>query len=395
MRSSSRPLSGLICLLKAAIFTREYPPEVYGGAGVHVEYLARELAALIDVEVRCFGADRQGALAFRPWAAVKPGGSALETLSVDLAMAADVDAALAHSHTWYANMAGHVTKLLHAIPHVLTTHSLEPSRPWKEEQLGGGGYALSSWCERTAIEAADAVIAVSTAMREDVLRLYPAVAPERIHVIHNGIDATEYAPDHGVDVLEAYGVDPARPVVLFVGRITRQKGVTQLLEAALGFDPAAQLVLCAGAADTEELLHEVEAGVELLRSRRDGVLWIDQMLLKREVIQLLTHATVFCVPSVYEPMGIVNLEAMACETAVVASRVGGIPDVVVDGDTGYLVDLGEGFPDAFARRVNELLADPERSRAFGEAGRRRVLDRFTWTAVARTTADLYDELVRG
>jgi starch synthase len=379
--------------VKAAIFTREYPPDVYGGAGVHVEYLARELRELIDVEVRAFGADRDGARGFAPWEAAKPGGSALETLSVDLAMAADVDAQVAHSHTWYANMGGHLAKLLHGIPHVLTTHSLEPSRPWKEEQLGAGGYALSSWCEKTAIEAADAVIAVSAAMREDVQRFYPAVDPERIHVIHNGIDPDEYAPDHGTDVLEAYGVDPARPIVLFVGRITRQKGVTLLLEAALEFDPAAQLVLCAGAADTEELLHEVEAGVERLRERRDGVFWIEKMLEKREVIQLLTHATVFCVPSVYEPMGIVNLEAMACETAVVASRVGGIPDVVVDGETGYLVELGDSFPGAFAVRVNELLHDPESARGFGLAGRQRVLEHFTWRAVAENTARLYERLL--
>ena len=378
--------------MKAAIFTREYPPEVYGGAGVHVEYLARELGELIDVEVRCFGRDRPGALAFRPWGAVHPGGSALETLSVDLAMAADVDATVAHSHTWYANMAGHLAKLLHGIPHVLTTHSLEPSRPWKEEQLGYGGYALSSWCERTAIEAADAVIAVSNAMREDVRRFYPDVDPGRIHVIHNGIDPVEYSPDRDTDVLAEYGVDPGRPIVLFVGRITRQKGVTLLLEAALEFDPAAQLVLCAGAADTDELLQEVEAGVELLRARRDGVFWIEKMLEKREVIQLLTHATVFCVPSVYEPMGIVNLESMACETAVVASKVGGIPDVVVDGETGYLVPLGERFPHEFAERVNELLHDPAKAQAMGEAGRRRVLEHFTWQGVAGQTAELYERL---
>jgi starch synthase len=379
--------------VKAAIFTREYPPEVYGGAGVHVEYLARELGDLVDVEVRCFGRDRPGALAFRAWDAVKPGGPALETLSVDLTMAAEVDAAVAHSHTWYANMAGHLAKLLHGIPHVLTTHSLEPSRPWKQEQLGAGGYALSSWCERTAIEAADAVIAVSTAMRDDVQRFYPAVDADRIHVIHNGIDPGEYAPDRGIDALETYGVDPKRPIVLFVGRITRQKGVTQLLEAALGFDPAAQLVLCAGAADTEDLLREVEAGVERLRAQRDGVFWIEKMLEKREVIQLLTHATVFCVPSVYEPMGIVNLEAMACETAVVASRVGGIPDVVVEGETGYLVELGDAFPHEFAGRVNELLNDPERAQRFGLAGRQRVLEHFTWRAVAERTARLYQQLV--
>jgi starch synthase len=380
--------------VKVALLTREYPPEVYGGAGVHVEYLARELRKRIEVDVRCFGEDREGARAFRPWEAAAPGGSALETVSVDLAMAADLDGAqLVHSHTWYANLAGHLAKLLHGVPHVLSTHSLEPSRPWKTEQLGGGGYALSSWCERTGIEGADAVIAVSSAMRDDVQRYYPAVAPERIDVIHNGIDPEEYTPDPGTEALERYGVDPDRPIVLFVGRITRQKGVTLLLEAALEFDPAAQLVLCAGAADTEELLREVEQGVERLHERRDGVIWVDRMLEKREVIQLLTHASVSCVPSIYEPMGIVNLEAMACETAVVASRVGGIPDVVVDGETGFLVPLGNGYAEAFAGRVNTLLGDPARADAMGEAGRQRVLERFTWSAVAERTIELYQRLL--
>ena len=380
--------------MKVALLTREYPPEIYGGAGVHVEYLAKELARLVDVEVLCFGRDWPGARAFRPWEAAAPGGSALETVSVDVAMAADLDGAqLVHSHTWYANLAGHLAKLLHGVPHVLSTHSLEPSRTWKQEQLGAGGYALSSWCERTGIESADAVIAVSAAMRNDVLRYYPVVEPARIEVIYNGIDSDEYAPDPGTDVLERYGVDPGRPIVLFVGRITRQKGVTQLLEAALEFDPAAQLVLCAGAADTQELLREVEQGVTRLRERRDSVIWIEKMLEKPEVIQLLTHATVFCVPSVYEPLGIVNLEAMACETAVVASAVGGIPEVVVEGETGLLVELGDEFPHAFAARVNELLADPERARQLGLAGRRRVLEHFTWSAVAARTLELYRRLL--
>ncbi len=381
--------------MKVALLTREYPPEVYGGAGVHVEYLARELGKLIEVEVLCFGADRPGARAFRPWEAAKPGGSALETISVDVAMAADIGRAqLVHSHTWYANLAGHLAKLLHGVPHVMSTHSLEPSRPWKTEQLGGGGYALSSWCERTGMESADAVIAVSRAMRDDVMRYYPAVDPARIEVIHNGIDPEQYAPDPETDVLERYGVDPDRPIVLFVGRITHQKGVTQLLEAALQFDPAAQLVFCAGAADTPELLAEVEQGVRLLREQRGGVLWIERMLEKHEVIQLLTHASVFCVPSIYEPMGIVNLEAMACETAVVASDVGGIPDVVVEGETGFLVALGEGYAARFAERVNTLLRDADLARSLGAAGRRRVLEHFTWSAVAKQTAALYESLVQ-
>ena len=381
--------------MKVAMLTREYPPEVYGGAGVHVEYLARELAERIEVEVLCFGADRPGARAFRPWEAAEKGGPALATISVDVALAADIGGAdLVHSHTWYANLGGHLAKLLHGVPHVLSTHSLEPSRPWKAEQLGAGGYALSSWCERTAIEAADGVIAVSSAMRGDVLRYYPAVEPGRIEVIHNGIDPEQYAPDSDTDVLERYGIDPGRPIVLFVGRITRQKGVTLLLEAALEFDPSAQLVLCAGAADTDELLEEVQEGVRRLHERRDGVFWIERMLEKREVIQLMTHATVFCVPSVYEPMGIVNLEAMACETAVVASHVGGIPDVVVDGETGYLVTLDDDFASEFAERVNTLVRDPELARRMGEAGRRRVLEHFTWSAVAERTIEFYERSLR-
>jgi starch synthase len=312
--------------VKAVLMTREYPPEVYGGAGVHVEYLARELAALMELEVRCMGADRPDALAFRPWDALDDSNQALQVMSTDLAMAADLDgASLVHSHTWYANLAGHVAKLLHGVPHVLTTHSLEPARPWKEEQLGGG-YRLSSFCERTAVEAADAVIAVSPAMREDVLAAYPALDPERVHVILNGIDTEEYRPDHGVEALERHGVDPARPIVLFVGRITRQKGIVHLLEAAGAIDPEAQLVLAAGAPDTEAIAREMQERVERLRAGRGNVIWIEEMLPKPEVIQLLTHATVFACPSIYEPLGIVNLEAMACGTAVVATRTGGADD---------------------------------------------------------------------
>src|SRR6476659_4762445 len=304
--------------LRVALLTREYPPEVYGGAGVHVEYLARELDRLVELTVHCFGADRPGAVAHRPWELLR-GNPALEAVSVDLEMAAAAgDAQLVHSHTWYANLAGHLAKLMHGVPHVATVHSLEPLRPWKAEQLGGG-YAISSWCERTALEAADAVIAVSAEHRRDLRAVYPAVDPERVSVIGNGIDTDEYRPDPATDVLEANGVDPERPYVLFVGRVTRQKGLTHLLDAAEHFDPAAQLVLCAGAADTPELAAEIAAKLERVRHARDGVVWIERMLPRPELIQLLTHAAVFVCPSIYEPLGIVNLEAMACATAVVAT----------------------------------------------------------------------------
>jgi alpha-maltose-1-phosphate synthase len=385
--------------------TREYPPEVYGGAGVHVEYLARELGALGDVEVRCFGADRDGALAFRPWEQLEDANQALQVMSVDLAMAAELDgASLVHSHTWYANFGGHVAKLLHGLPHVMTTHSLEPSRPWKEEQLGGG-YRLSSFCERTAIESADAVIAVSKAMREDVLAAYPSLDPGRLHVILNGIDTEQYRPDPGTDVLERYGVRADEPLVVFVGRITRQKGIVHLAEAALSIDARAQLVLAAGAPDTPEIAREMEARVERARHERGNVVWIEQMLAKEEVIQLLSHATCFACPSIYEPLGIVNLEAMACGAAVVATATGGIPEVVVDGETGLLVPFEPGDPvtrepadpAAFAReiaeRVNTLVADPDLAARMGEAGRRRAVERFSWQRIAQQTLDLYRTLV--
>jgi alpha-maltose-1-phosphate synthase len=386
--------------VKVALLTREYPPEVYGGAGVHVEYLARELSALEDVAVHCWGAPREGATAYSAWDALAgdaPHLAALRAVSIDLAMAAGVEGAgVVHSHTWYANLAGHLAKLLYRVPHVATVHSLEPLRPWKAEQLGGG-YALSSWCERVSLEAADAVIAVSQGMRRDILGCYPAIEPERVRVIYNGIDAEQYQPDPRTDVLERFGVDPARPSVVFVGRITRQKGVPHLLRAALEFDPAAQLVLCAGAPDTPEIAAEVEGLVAELRAARDGVVWIEEMLPKADVIQLLSHATVFACPSIYEPLGIVNLEAMACEAAVVASAVGGIVEVVVDGDTGLLVPYDEadprGFEAAFAARVNELVSDPERATAMGRAGRERAVSSFDWRAIARETVGVYEELV--
>ncbi|MFI9590489.1 glycogen synthase [Nonomuraea sp. NPDC052265] len=390
--------------MRVDLLSREYPPDVYGGAGVHMEYLARELRELADVRVRCFGADREehGVSAYRVPGGLERANAALQVLGVDLEMAAACEGAdVVHSHTWYANFAGHVAKLLHGVPHVVTTHSLEPLRPWKAEQLGGG-YTVSSWAERTALAAADAVIAVSEGMRRDVLAAYPEIPPGRVTVIHNGIDTAEYAPDPGLDVLKKHGVDPDRPYVIFVGRITRQKGLVHLLHAARSFDPAAQLVLCAGAPDTPEIAAEVTGLVRGLD--RHGVLWISEMLPKPEVIQLLTHASVFVCPSVYEPMGIVNLEAMACETPVVATATGGIPEVVADGETGLLVPIDQGpdgtphDPEAFAadlaKRVNELLADPARAAEMGRAGRARAVEHFSWERIARRTLDLYASLRR-
>jgi alpha-maltose-1-phosphate synthase len=375
-----------------ALLTREYPPEVYGGAGVHVSYLARELRALVDLTVHCQGADRAGAVAHQPWHLLDGTNQALQTISADLSMTAAAGSAhLVHSHTWYANLAGHLAALLYGVPHVVTTHSLEPLRPWKAEQLGGG-YALSSWCEKVAVESAAAVVAVSEGMRADVLAAYPAVPPERVRVIRNGVDTSEYAPDPGTDVLAHYGVDPARPAVVFVGRITRQKGLPVLLRAARAVDPQAQLVICAGQPDTPELAAEVTALVEQLRETRSGVVWLPGMLAKREVIQLLTHATAFACPSLYEPLGIVNLEAMACGTAVVASRVGGIPEVVADDETGLLVPPDD--PAALAGALNRLLRDPGRASWMGERGRRRAVTEFGWPAIAAQTAALYAELAR-
>jgi starch synthase len=392
--------------VKVALLTREYPPEVYGGAGVHVEYLARELARLEDVTVHAWGGD--GVVVHRAWDALSgdaPHLAALRAMSIDLSMAAGVEGAeIVHTHTWYAQLAGHLAKLTYGVPHVTTVHSLEPLRPWKAEQLGGG-YALSSWCEKVALESADAVIAVSKGSRADILASYPAIDPDRVRVIYNGIDAAEYTPDPDTDVLDKYGVDPDRPAVVFVGRITRQKGVPYLVDAALQFDESAQLVLCAGAPDTPEIAAEVEQKVERLRAERGNVIWLDQMLPKPEVIQLLSHATVFACPSIYEPLGIVNLEAMACEAAVVATATGGIVEVVVDGVTGLLVpfetadgDIAprdpKGFVAGIAERVNALVADPERAKAMGRAGRERAVTEFDWAAIARQTSEVYRSLAR-
>ena len=399
---------------KIALLTREYPPAVYGGAGVHVEYLARELARVAEVTVHCWGGERPAVaggptvVAHRPWEALagpEPYAAALQALSIDLTMAAGVAGAdLVHSHTWYANLGGHLAKLIHGIPHVATVHSLEPMRPWKREQLGGG-YAVSSFAEQTALEAADAVVAVSAAHLREILACYPALDPSRASVIYNGIDADEYRPDPGTDVLERHGIDPERPSVVFVGRITRQKGLTHLLDAAAEIDPVAQLVLCAGAPDTPEIAAEIAAKLDGVREARGNVLWIEEMLPKLDVIQIVSHATVFVCPSIYEPMGIVNLEAMACGSAVVATAVGGIPEVVEDGVTGLLVPYearadGTGTPvdpaglaAGLAARINELLADSVRARAMGVAGRVRAVERFGWDVAAAETLALYERLL--
>ncbi|MFG3093122.1 glycogen synthase [Streptomyces sp. NPDC048202] len=379
--------------MRVGLLTREYPPDVYGGAGVHVEFLARELAALVDLEVHCWGEGRGvGVVRHRPWPVLDGSNDALRTFSVDLSMAAALQGSdLVHSHTWYAGLAGHLAKLLYGIPHVTTAHSLEPLRPWKAEQLGGG-YALSSWAERTAMESADAVIAVSGAMRDDILACYPALDADRVHVIHNGIDTRLYRPDPGTDALRRHGIDPERPYVLFVGRITRQKGVPQLLRAVREIDPDTQVVLCAGAPDTPEIDREFREHYQELSAVRAGVFWIPQMLPRAEVVQLLTHAAVFVCPSVYEPLGIVNLEAMACGTPVVASRVGGIPEVVDHGRTGLLVDADADFEGNLARALGAVLADPVAARRMGEAGRARAVGEFGWDAVARRTAGLYEEI---
>jgi starch synthase len=399
--------------LQVGLLTKEYPPEVYGGAGVHIAELARALAPLVDVQVHAFGAERDDPLvagSYREWDALAgdaPELAALRTVSADLLIAAGVRGVdLVHSHTWYANFAGHLAKLIHGVPHVVTTHSLEPLRPWKAEQLGGG-YALSSFCERTGVENADAIIAVSQGMRDDVLAAYPAVDPAKVRVIHNGIDPDDWQPDHSLDALREHGVDPDRPSVVFVGRITRQKGVVHLLDAAEHLPAGTQLVLCAGAPDTKEIAEEFRTRVAELADAPADIIWIDEMLPRQKVIQLLTHAQVFVCPSIYEPFGIVNLEAMACGTAVVASAVGGIPEVVVPGETGTLVPLTPGDdvmgspadPAAFAQdlaaAVNELLEDPDRAAAMGVAGRARVESTFAWTAIAERTAALYRELVGG
>jgi alpha-maltose-1-phosphate synthase len=399
-------------ITKATLFTNEYPPHVYGGAGVHVEYLSNALARRIAVEVRCFGDQRVDApnlkvRGYPAWAEARQNtdprfGGALDAFHRSLAMARDtIDGDVVHCHTWYTDMGGLLASKLWSVPYVLSIHSLEPLRPWKVEQLGNG-YHLSSWMERTAIEQADAIVAVSEQTRADVLRLFD-VPPARVHVIHNGIDPAEYRPTGATDALLRHGVDPARPYVLFVGRITRQKGIIHLVNAIPAIDRSLQIVLCAGAPDTPEIGREMEARIAEVGAMRPGVKWIREMLPRADMIQLYEHAAVFCCPSVYEPFGIINLEAMACETAVVASRVGGIPEVVVPGETGLLVDLTlkpgtfepadpAAFSSDLAAAINRLGADAELRARMGRNGRRRAQDHFSWDAIALTTLGLYRTL---
>ena len=386
--------------MRIGIVTREWPPDVYGGAGVHVEHLIAAMRALPsgpEIDVHCFGEPRPDAIAHDVPDGLKGANGALQAVGVDVEIAsglAGVD--LVHSHTWYANFAGQLASLVHDVPHVITAHSLEPRRPWKADQLGGG-YRLSSWVERTAYLAADAVIAVSHGMRADVLDAYPELDPARVHVVGNGVDAEAYRPIEDPDVVRNLGVDPDRPYALFVGRITRQKGVTHLLAAAEKLTPEAGLVLCAGAADTPEERQQVAEAVEVLQARRDGVVWIEEMLPREKLVPLITGATVFVVPSVYEPLGIVNLEAAACGTAVVASDVGGIPEVVDDGRTGLLVhydaDDVAAFETGLADRIGELIAAPDRAAAMGAAGRERVLSEFGWSAIAQQTVEVYSAVL--
>lgn len=400
--------------MKVALFTNEYPPNVYGGAGVHVEYLSKALARFVPVEVRCFGdqeieKENLRVRGYQIWEEMKHNTDprfvgALGAFSRSLAMAKDtLDADIVHCHTWYTQMGGLLASQLWEIPFVLTTHSLEPLRPWKVEQLGAG-YHLSSWMERTAIEQASAVIAVSRETRNDILRLF-SVAPERVFIIHNGIDLEEYRKVDEKDALETYGIDPERPYVLFVGRITRQKGIIHLVNAIPHISNDIQVVLCAGAPDTEEIGREMTERVREVSTNRESVIWIDRMLPREEVVQLYSHAAVFCCPSVYEPFGIINLEAMACETAVVASAIGGIPEVVVPDETGLLVDLTleeetfeptdpQQYSHDLASAINTVGLDPDLREKFGQNGRKRAEEHFSWTAIARKTLELYQSLMK-
>ncbi|MCZ2810274.1 glycogen synthase [Modestobacter sp. VKM Ac-2979] len=386
--------------MRVGVITREWPPDVYGGAGVHVEHLVAALRGLEqgpELDVHCFGGPRPDATGHGVPSGLQAANGALQAVGVDVEIAAALaDAELVHSHTWYANHAGHLASLVHGSAHVVTAHSLEPRRPWKADQLGGG-YRLSSWVERTAYASADAVIAVSRGMRADVLDVYPDLDPAKVVVVGNGVDAQAYRPIEAPDVVRSVGVDPDRPYALFVGRITRQKGLMHLLAAAEQLPPEAGLVLCAGAPDTPAERAQVADAVAELQTRRSGVVWIEQMLPREQLVPLITGATVFVVPSVYEPLGIVNLEAAACGTAVVASAVGGIPEVVDDGRTGLLVPYDAEDPTAFAAglaaRMAELLADPGRAATMGAAGRERVLAEFGWPAIAQQTAEVYESVL--
>jgi starch synthase len=392
--------------MRVDIVTKEYPPEIYGGAGVHVTELVKALRSTIDVRVRAFGVERDesGTTSYGVPAELSAANAAVQTLGTDLEIVTDVAGAdVVHSHTWYANFAGHLASLLHGIPHIVTAHSLEPLRPWKAEQLGGG-YAVSSWIEKTAYEGAAAIVAVSDGMRTDILRSYPELDPDKVRVIYNGIDVEAWHPVEDAALLAQLGIDPARPSVVFVGRITRQKGLPYFLRAAERLPADVQVILCAGAPDTPQIMAEVEGLVRGLQTTRDGVVWIDRMLSRHELCTVLSAATTFVCPSVYEPLGIVNLEAMACGAAVVGTATGGIPEVVVDGVTGRLVPIeqmqdGTGTPtdperfvEDLARVLTEVVSDPERARAYGEAGRERARDDFSWASIAEQTAALYAEV---
>ncbi|AHI22458.1 glycogen synthase [Corynebacterium vitaeruminis] len=390
--------------MRVAMMTKEYPPEIYGGAGVHVTELTRYMREIVPVDVHCMGAPRDEANVYVHGVdeALANANPAIKTLSTGLRMAeAATNVDVVHSHTWYAGLGGHLAARLHGIPHVATAHSLEPDRPWKREQLGGG-YDISSWSEKNAMEYADAVIAVSAKMKDAVLAAYPRIDADKVHVVLNGIDTELWQPrptfDEAEDsVLKKLGIDPDRPIVAFVGRITRQKGVEHLVKAARSFDKDVQLVLCAGAPDTPEIAARTEKLVHDLQAERDGIVWVQEMLDKPKIQEILTAADTFVCPSIYEPLGIVNLEAMACGTAVVASDVGGIPEVVVDGTTGNLVHYDENDPEAFERdlaaAVNAMVADRERAKKFGMAGRQRAVDSFSWVTIAQQTVDIYSSLI--
>lgn len=383
------------------MMTKEYPPEIYGGAGVHVTELVAQLIRLVDVDVHCMGIPRDGAIVHSPDPELASANPALTTLSTELRMAAAASGVdIVHSHTWYTGLAGHLASALYDVPHILTAHSLEPRRPWKAEQLGGG-YRVSSWSERTAVEHADAVIAVSSGMRNDVLDAYPSLDPTRIHVVRNGIDTGVWHPGPAgtaePSALTTLGVDPDQPIVAFVGRITRQKGVGHLIAAAHEFDASIQLVLCAGAPDTPEIAAETERAVADLAAHRGNVFWVREMLPTEQIREILSAATVFVCPSVYEPLGIVNLEAMACETAVVASDVGGIPEVVNDGVTGRLVHYNayepHKFEESLAATVNDVVRDRAGADAMGRAGRIRAIEHFSWAEIAKQTLDVYNDAI--
>ena len=392
--------------MRIDVITKEYPPAIYGGAGVHVAELVKVLRHDIEVQVRCFGAERNEAntTAYSHPSEYNLDNAAVQTMATNLSMVSDVaGTSLVHSHTWYANFAGHIASKLHGVPHVITAHSLEPLRPWKQQQLGGG-YELSSFLERSAYESATRIIAVSHGMKADILRAYPQIDSHKIAVIHNGIDLDAFQATSATETLEQLGINPSARSVVFVGRITQQKGLPYLLKAAKSLDPDVQLVLCAGAPDTVEIQNEVTALVEELKTLRSNVVWIERHLSRSELIAVLTSATVFACPSIYEPLGIVNLEAMACSVPVVATATGGIPEVVTHGETGLLVEIeqvddGSGKPlneaqfvEDFAAALNAVLADPN-IKAMGAAGRRRVEENFAWSRIAKDTIELYRDAI--